>query len=77
MWKNVEPCGTNEFWLLVGVVNKEDKSVLSESIVNRSDKLAAEKLSGECETRQNLDKKRSLHTVNEHFEPQLTLDRAS
>ena len=30
---------------------------------------AVEKLSGECETRQNLAKKRSLHAVNEHFEP--------
>ncbi|MCP5349174.1 MAG: hypothetical protein R3F41_13790 [Gammaproteobacteria bacterium] len=28
-----------------------------------------EKLSGECKTRQNLAKKRSLHAVNEHFEP--------
>ncbi len=36
-----------------------------------------EKHSGECETRQNLEKKRSLHAVNEHCEPQLTLDCAS
>jgi hypothetical protein len=30
---------------------------------------AVEKVSGECSTRREAAKKRSLHRVNEHFEP--------